>query len=111
MKMLLLLAMLVSTQVFAHGDHAKPIAKCAAKCTKEEIEKAAPTAVGTLILGGAIDKGWASLKPEKVYTKNFAKGPEWVAEYFDKSQNPKKQRLFIFITMDGYLNGSNYSGN
>lgn len=108
----ILLLLSFSLQLFAHGDHAKPVAKCASKCTKEEVEKAVPAAIGALILGGAIDKEWSKMTIEKVELKTFSKGPEWTATVFDKTQKDvKRQRLYVFITTDGFLNGSNYTGN
>ena len=111
MKLLLcVVALLTSATAFSHGDHPKAIAKCAAKCTKEEIQKAVPAAIGSLILKGDVEKGWASGKVESLELKTFSKGPEWVATVSDAT-NKAHPKLFVFITTDGFSNGSNFTGN
>jgi hypothetical protein len=104
---------LMPTLVLAHGDHPAPIAQCASKeCTKKEIELAIPTALEKLTSAGKIESGWKSAKVEKVEQKQFKKGPEWVATLLDSNQkDTTKQRLYIFITTKGSLNGANFSGN
>src|SRR5687768_14039212 len=107
---LILTTLLISVAAFAHGDHPKPIAKCVAKCTKEEIQAAIPAAIGKLILKGSVTKEWSKAKVEKVELKTFSKGPEWVAIVHD-SANKTQPSLYVFITTQGYLNGSNFTGN
>ncbi len=96
----------------AHGDHAPKVANCLAKeCTKGEIEAAVPVAVEMLAKKGNLDASWGSQKIEKVEQKKFKKGTEWVATLFDEKQkDTSKQRLYIFVTNKGYLNGSNFTG-
>ena len=111
MKTILFLAILmISTAALSHGEHPKPIAQCSAKCTKEEIQKSVTAAIGKLILKGAIEKEWSSGKVEALELKTFKKGPEWVATVLN-IKNIKHPRLYVFITTDGFLNGSNYTGN
>ena len=110
MKTLFFLAILmISMSAFSHGDHPKPIAKCAAKCTKEEIQSAVPAAIGSLILKGKIEKEWSAGKILGLELKTFSKGTEWVATVSNE-KNKVNLKLFIFITPDGFLNGSNFSG-
>ncbi len=96
----------------AHADHAPKVAVCASKvCLQEEITAAIPKAVEVLVAKGKVEATWKAIKTEKIEQKEFKKGPEWVATLFDEKQpDQKKQRLYIFITMKGYLNGSNYTG-
>lgn len=103
------LAMTISAVSFAHGDHPKPVAKCVAKCTKEEIKLAVPAALGSLILNGRIEKDWSAGKVEGIEQKTFSKGPEWVVEV-SNTANKTHPKLYVFITTDGFLNGSNYTG-
>lgn len=107
---LFLTTLMISVTAFAHGDHAKPIARCVAKCTKEEIQNAVPASIGKLILGGSVPSEWSKAKVEKVELKTFAKDPEWIATVYDSAKKTQP-RLYVFITVDGFLNGSNYTGN
>lgn len=114
MKTLFVILTLLGSQiVLAHADHAPPReAACITKsCTSEQIEKAVPAALTILEVNGAIEKSWLKVKVDKVSLKDFKKGKEWVAELFDASQKDKaKQRLYIFITQEGFLNGMNFDG-
>lgn len=114
MKNFILIAgLLVGSQtVWAHGDHAPKVASCKAKeCTKEEIEAAVPAAVDRLAKSGKIEGTWTAAKIEKIEQKTFKKGPEWVATLLDEKQkDTSKQRLYVFITNKGTLNGANFTG-
>ncbi len=115
MKSLILLATLIFSQVsFASGNHYHPkqILKCASECTEAEVKSILPTALDTLIKAKEIRESWKQAPLEKIEKRAFKKGPEWVAIFFDKSQTEvAKQRLYVFITLDGWLNGANNSGN
>ena len=111
--LLVILTLLGAHTVLAHADHAPPrVAACITKsCTPEQIEKAVPAALTILEVKGAIDKSWLKVKVDKVGLKDFKKGKEWVAELYDASQKDNaKQRLYIFITQEGFLSGMNFDG-
>lgn len=114
MKILLVALTLLGSQIAsAHADHAPPrVAACiATPCTQEQIAAAAPKALEILVAKKIVEVSWSKIKVEKIESKQFKKGPEWVATFFDDSNKDKtKQRLYIFITKDGYLNGSNFTG-
>jgi hypothetical protein len=114
MKSILLLAFfLISSQnVFAHGSHPRRIVPCkTVECTQAEIEAVAPEVLAQLILNGRIDQSWSDVKVSKVEKKGFKKGADWTLTYINpKSSDRKKQRFFAFITLDGYFNGSNFTG-
>ena len=112
-QFVLTIAFALSAQVaLAHGDHAPKIAKCSKECTKEQVEASIPGALDIQVQSGKIDASWTSAKVEKVELKSFSKGSEWVATIFDeKAKDTSKQRLYVFITKKGYLNGSNFTGN
>ena len=106
------IAMLCSSIALSHGDHAPKAAKCVGECTQEQIEAAVPEAITMLTKMGKIDATWANAKVEKVEQKKFKKGAEWVATLLDEKQaDAKKQRLYVFITTKGRLNGSNFTGD
>jgi len=100
------------TYAIAHGDHPPRVAPCISKeCTQEQVEQAVPLSIEMLVKAGKIDSAWTSAKVEKVEKKQFKKASEWVATVFNEKQKDlSKQRLYIFITTKGYLNGSNYTG-
>lgn len=109
-KVLSTVLVFASLNVFAHGEHPRPVVKCAAACTKAEVEQAVPAALSSLALAGKIDQSWVNAKLENVELKQFKKGKDWVVTMFD-SKKQTQQRLYVFITADGFLNGANYTGN
>lgn len=107
----LTVAFFISQFAFAHGDHPPRIAKCVAKeCTESEIRDAASSAVKAVAQRDPKKSSWASAKLEKVEKRQFKKGSEWVAVFTDESKPKAEQSLYVFITLDGYLNGSNFTG-
>ena len=113
MKTVIMFLSLIFTQlVFAHADHPPRIASCApAGCTQAEVDSSVPLALEFLANTGRIEKSWINKKIGKAEFKPFAKGSEWVVKVTDSKAKKGKQDLFIFITTDGILNGSNFSGN
>ncbi len=104
-----LASLLASTIAFASGGHFHPkkIVSCANKeCTSAQIEAVVPKAIEELAKWEKIDKSWAKAKIASVAKKDFKKGPEWVVTL----DNAGKKR-YIFITLDGFVNGSNDTGN
>jgi hypothetical protein len=101
-------ASLGSLTALGHGDHAPNVATCAKECTKEQIEAAVPKAIAALVKEGEAAPSWSSAKVESIEQKTFKKGPEWVVTMADPNQ---KQKLYVFITTKGRLNGSNHTGN
>ncbi|HAZ13875.1 MAG: hypothetical protein A2X86_12860 [Bdellovibrionales bacterium GWA2_49_15] len=110
---LAVLMMFSSTFAFGHASHAPKVVTCAASgCTRDQVEQAIPAVVEMMAQKSTVEASWTSAKIEKVELKQFPKGPEWVTTLFDIKQKDKaKQRLYIFITPKGYLNGANYTGN
>lgn len=111
-KIIFVTALIISPGLsFAHGDHPPRVAACASKeCTKEQVEPAVPMAVEMLAKAGEIESSWTTAKIEKVEKKEFKKGSEWVATLVDEKQPEGKKKRYIFITLKGYLNGSNLTG-
>lgn len=115
MKKLILLSVMFMSQVtFASGNHYHPkqILKCAGECTEAQIRGVIPQSIDTLIKAKEVREAWRNIPVEKVYKKQFKKGQEWVVEFFDKAQtDSNRQRLYMFISLDGWLNGANNTGN
>lgn len=114
MKSLILLATLIFSKVtLASGNHYHPkqILKCASECTEAEVKTILPTALDTLAKAKEVKESWKQIPLEKIEKRQFKKGAEWVAIFFDKNQTEAaRQRLYVFITLDGWLNGANNSG-
>lgn len=99
---------LATSAAFASGGHFHPkkVAKCGSECTEEQLKAGLPEAIDHLAAWGKIDKSWKNAKVESITKKTFKKGPEWVLSLDD---NGKKR--FIFFTLDGFVAGSNATGN
>lgn len=111
---ILLTALVFSNTSFGSGNHYHPkqILKCASECTEAEVKAILPTALDTLIKAREVKVAWKQVPLEKIEKRQFKKGAEWVAIFFDKNQTDvSRQRLYVFVTLDGWLNGANNSGN
>lgn len=98
----------MASTVFAGGGHFHPkkVAKCSAECSSEQLKAALPEAVDHLAKWNKIDPVWKTAKVTDVSKKTFSKGPEWVLTL----ENAGKKR-YVFITLDGFVAGSNDTGN
>ncbi len=108
----LLLALGCAQYTWAHGEHPPQVAKCqkAKACTESEVLAGAESAIKLIAAKDPSKASFASVKPSKAELRDFAKGKEWVATFNSESQPEGKKSLFVFITQDGYLNGSNFTG-
>jgi hypothetical protein len=115
MKTLFLLATIIFSQsTFASGNHYHPkqILKCSGDCSEAQIKEVVPTALDVLVKAKEVKDSWVKIPVEKIEKKQFSKSQEWVITFFDGSQkDSSKQRLYVFISLDGWLNGANNSGN
>ena len=112
-SLVLLISIVFSFTIYGHGDHPRRYVTCKDMnvCTQAEIEAVAPQVLELMVNKGVVDKSWSSLKVSKVEKKQFKKSAEWVLTYNNPTvKDVKKQNIFVFISMDGYLNGSNYTG-
>lgn len=111
-KMITAVLMTISLSVLAGVGHFHPkkMLSCKSECTETEVKGVASASLMALADGKSISPSWTQIQIEKIEKKQFKKGPEWVLSFFDQSQPAEKQRLYVFITMDGWLNGSNYTG-
>ena len=100
--------LLISTSVFAGGNHFHPkqIVKCDGECSSEQIKAALPDAIPYLNKWKKIDMAWAKATVEGVEKKQFKKGPEWAVTLVDSA----KQKRYVFFTLDGFVTGSNSTG-
>lgn len=111
-KQILTAAVMLSMTSFALAGgnhfHPKPIAKCQkAGCTEEQIKNAVPAAITYLADWKKIDLAWSKAKIESIGQKEFKKGPEWVVAL----KNEANELRYVFFGLDGYVTGSNSTGN
>ena len=115
MKTLLLLSALVFSQtISASGSHYHPkkILKCSGQCTESQIKTVVPEALDILVKAREVKEQWKTIPVEKIEKRTYSKGDEWVVILFNKNEtDTAKQRLYMFISLDGWLNGANNSGN
>ena len=109
MKKLLatLLSILISSSLaFAHSNHVHgPVDE------KAVIELANKTVI-KLADKGKIDKTWKDVKANKPFQKEFKKGKEWVVTFDNlKVKDKSKQKLYVFVSLEGKVLASNFSGN
>ena len=87
-----------------HGHHNEPI-------TSEQAIKKATKHVKKLAKKGKIDPSWSSISAKSVEEKTFGHGPEWVITFENKSiEDPEKQTLYVFYTINGKYLASNFTG-
>lgn len=104
------LSLFTAASAFAGGNHFHPkqMVKCEAdKCTETQIKEALPKAITYLADWKKIDSAWAKAKIESIGQKEFKKGPEWVVTL----KNEANEVRYVFFTLDGYVAGSNTTGN
>lgn len=107
---LTLITVLLSAGIsFAGGSHfhLKQIVKCAKSCSEEQIKTAVPAAITYLADQKKIETTWAKAKIESISQKEFKKGPEWVVTL----KNEANEIRYVFFGLDGYVTGSNSTGN
>ncbi len=105
------LTMVLAQSVFAHPEPFK-ISGCGPKeCSKESVEKNVPIIINTLVKRGDLEQSWTTAKVDKVEKKVSKDGSEYMIALNDTNQkNPSESRLYIFVDMDGHINGSNHTG-
>lgn len=87
-----------------HGHSHDPV-------TQLQAEEAAKKNVARLVKKGKIDKSWQTIGVAKSEKKKFGKNMEWVVSFNNKNiSDPKKQTLYIFLSLTGNYIAANHSG-
>ena len=110
---ILTLIILLTLNTFASGGHFHPkqVVKCAKECTEEQIKNAVPAAITYLAKWDKISTSWSVAKIDSIGKKEFKKGPEWIVTLVDSSiQDSAKKKRYIFMSLDGFVTGSNSTG-
>ena len=98
------------TPLFAHGSAGHTHAK--KELSEKKIESIATGEIKRLVSINKISKTWLNAKRSTIRTKTFGASDEWIVSYKNKLINDKaKQKLYIFIEMNGKVSGANYTGN
>lgn len=79
--------------------------------TSDQAVKKATKHVQKLVKKGKIDASWLEVTSKSVEEKSFGHGPEWVVTFENKAiEDPEKQSLYVFYTLNGKYLASNFTG-
>ncbi len=79
--------------------------------TSEQAVSKATKHVQKLIKNKKIDSSWSVVKSKSVEEKSYGHGPEWVVTFENQSiEDPEKQTLYVFYTINGKYLASNFTG-
>jgi len=88
-----------------HSHSNTPVNQATAKTKATEI-------VAGFVNKNKLDKSWASITASSVEKKDFKGNTEWVALFENKKiKDSKKQKLYVFLTLDGGYIAANHTGN
>lgn len=110
---LLVLMFLFGQTVFAGpgGGHSHDHGHLHGPISSEQAVKKATKHVQKLVKKGKIDASWSGVASKSVEEKSFGHGPEWVVTFENKAaEDPEKQTLYVFYTINGKYLASNFSG-
>lgn len=80
--------------------------------TRQQAEHFANDIVLQLVEKGKIESSWKSAPVNQAMKKQFGKELEWVINFKnEKITDPKKQTLYIFLSLTGEYIAANFSGN
>ncbi len=97
------------SSLYAHGDAGHSHAKYEA--SEAKVQSMANAEIEKLAKTNKISRTWLNALRVDIRKKTFGKKDEWVVKYKNKLVNDKKkQKLYIFVTLDGKVSGVNYTG-
>jgi hypothetical protein len=109
---LVLSSLLFGAPVIAGSGHDHGHSHAQAPVNKETAEENAGKAIASIALTGKIDKSWESITASSSEKKNFNGRSEWVVIFVNKKiTDTAKQKLFVFLTVNGEYIAANYTGN
>ena len=89
-----------------HHSHAPTPLHQAAATTK------AIEVVTALIKNNKLDESWRNTKPSSVEKKVYEGTAEWIAIFVnEKIADADKQKLYVFLTLDGNYIAANFTGD
>ena len=109
---LILSSLLFGTPVIAGSGHDHGHSHAQAPVNKETAEKNAEKVVASLVESNKLDKSWSSEIASGSEKKVFSGRPEWVVSFTnDRISDTSKQKLYVFLTLEGDYIAANYTGN
>ncbi len=96
-----------------HGhDHGHNHNHTADTINQEMAKQKAKEIIRSLIKKNKIDQSWQSISAHTAEQKPFDGRTEWVVIFSNhKISDPKKQKLYIFLTLHGEYIAANHTGN
>jgi len=95
--------------LYAHGSAGHTHSK--KELSEEKVESIAKLELKRLASINKVSKTWLNATRYSIRKKTFGSSDEWVVAYKNKLINEKsKEKLYIFITVDGKVSGANYTG-
>lgn len=110
---LALLSLLLGMPAMAGGGHEHGHGHSHAPATISEAlaEKRATQVIASLIERNKIDKIWASTAVSFAEKKILNGQQEWMVTFNNKTiTDSEKQKLYVFLTLDGQYIAANYTG-
>jgi len=101
--------LLVPISILAHGPGGH---KATLAINAEEAKSIAGDAVKVKIKEGKLESSWSSIEPNEP-TKEIINhhGSEWIITFDNTGvQDKKKQKLYVFLNMQGHVTGINFTG-
>lgn len=99
----------VNEQAFAgpsHSHHGH-----GPKINEKEAQSLASSKVKDLVKLSKIDSTWSQQSPNAPFKKDYGKGDEWVVTFDNDSiKDPKKKKLYVFISLWGKVIAANFTG-
>lgn len=109
---ILLSSLLFITPTIAGEGHSHDGGHSHGPVAGDKAAEMAAVRLNKLANAGKIPASWKGIKASSTVKKQYAKGPEWVITFNNsKVQDVKKQKLYMFFTLDGIYIAANYSGN
>lgn len=109
---LVLSSLLFGAPVMAGSGHDHGHTHASTPADKKTVEKNAAKVKDALVESNKIDKRWASIAVTSSEKKIVNEGSEWLVIFAnEKIEDPKKQKLYIFMTLGGEYIAANFTGN
>lgn len=79
--------------------------------TTEQVLEVANDIIASFVKANKIDSSFKEVTPSKPEKKNFKNGQEWIVTFKNaKIPDPKKNTLYVFISLGGKYIAANYTG-
>ena len=97
--------------VFSGANHDHGHGHSHGPATEEQAIKNATNVVSNIADKGIIEESWKTVKATSAEQKEFGGQKEWVVIFNnEKVSDAAKQKLYIFLTLEGKYLAANYTG-